>query len=294
MSQGTGGGTQGSSIDDVLDFDELERVAEELAARYAAATPFPHIVIDNFLPESLFRAAAAEFPPVDERSWINYVHVNSRKHGNTKADTWPPTLQLVARALTSDRYVKFLDRLTDHDGLIADWSMDGGGLHQSHAGGYLNIHADFTSHHTQRDWRRRVNLLLYFNPHWDETWGGELQFWLPDMSGCAKRTMPVGNRAVIFTTTERSFHGHPDPMSCPPEVARCSMALYYFTAEERPVARSTTYRARPGDGVRTAAIRLDNQAVRAYDVLKRRFGLPDDVVSQVLRRLRPPRRGGRS
>ena len=47
---------------------------------------------------------------------------------------------------------------------MADDAMDGGGLHRSLAGGFLNVHADFTAHHSKPQWRRRVNLLLYLNP----------------------------------------------------------------------------------------------------------------------------------
>jgi hypothetical protein len=269
-------------LDDVIDFALLEARADELAVGYRSAAPFPHLVVDHVLRADVFAAAKREFPSIDTTTWTNWVHVNSRKYGNPHADTWPPTLQLVGRTLTSDRFVKLLDRLTGFHGLIADWSMDGGGLHQSSAGGFLNVHADFTAHHTRRSWRRRVNVLLYFNDEWDESWGGSLELWSPDMRHCVERIAPVGNRMVVFTTSERSFHGHPDPMKCPPGIARRSMALYFFVDELRPRRRSTNYRARPGDGLRGAAIYADKQVLRAYDVVKRRFGLPDDAASRVL------------
>ena len=47
---------------------------------------------------------------------------------------------------------------------LIDDSLEGAGLHQSGRGGFLNVHADFTVHPKQRTWRRRVNLLIYFNP----------------------------------------------------------------------------------------------------------------------------------
>jgi hypothetical protein len=41
------------------------------------------------------------------------------------------------------------------------------------------------------------------------------------------------NRIVIFTTSNVSFHGHPDPLQTPHDVTRKSIALYYYTALSR-------------------------------------------------------------
>ena len=54
------------------------------------------------------------------------------------------------------------------------------------------------------------------------------------MRQCQRKIAPIGNRAVIFNTDRDSFHGHPEPMRCPDGTARCSLALYYFTIEDRP------------------------------------------------------------
>jgi hypothetical protein len=37
---------------------------------------------------------------------------------------------------------------------------------------------------------------------------------------------------AIFTTTNSSFHGHPEPLLCPEGVSRKSIALYYYSACE--------------------------------------------------------------
>ena len=159
-------------------------------------------------------------------------------------------------------FVSFLEGLTGIDNLFADPSLEGGGLHQSTTGGYLNIHADFTVHPHHRNWRRRVNLLLYLNEDWHPGYGGDLELWTTDMKRREKVIAPLGNRTVIFTTDADSFHGHPEPMTCPPGVARRSLALYYFSLEDQPLVRSTEYRARPGDGVHSAMIYADKQLLR--------------------------------
>jgi hypothetical protein len=199
----------------------------------------------------------------------------------------------VADALNSERFVRFLDELTGFEDLVPDPDMDGGGLHRSLAGGYLNVHADFTAHHKRPLWRRRVNLLLYLNRDWHEDWGGDLELWSTDMARCVERVAPVDNRMLLFTTADDSYHGHPEPLRCPADVARQSLALYYFTVEAEPHVRSTHYRARPGDGVKGVAIALDNTALHAYDVIKRRLHLSDDLVSRGLGRAGRLRRKGR-
>ena len=270
----------------VLDLEAFEAGVAELSGSYRTARPFAHVVLDDFLRPEVFEAACREFPEPGHETWTSYMHFNERKHGNMAADRWPPTVRAVAQALTSDRFVAAIGRLTGIEGLLSDWSMDGGGLHQSTAGGFLNVHADFTSHHKQENWRRRVNLLLYLNETWSAEWGGGLELWDREMRGSQATIEPIGNRVVVFTTDETSFHGHPEPMTCPRDVDRRSMALYYFTDEgTRALAKYTDYRARPGDGLKSVGIYLDKQVLHVYDVVKRRLQFSDDVGHAVLSRL---------
>jgi hypothetical protein len=144
--------------------------------------------------------------------------------------------------------IGFLEELTGITGLVADPHLIGGGLHELGPGGFLRVHADFNIHsHLKLD--RRLNVLLYLNEDWDESWGGELELWDADMQRRAEPIAPVIARAVIFNVTDRSFHGNPNVVSCPPDRARRSMAFYYYTngrpQDERAPAHSTLYQT-PG------------------------------------------------
>ena len=74
------------------------------------------------------------------------------------------------------------------------------------------------------------------------------------MSKCAVKIAPYFNRMAIFSTTDFSWHGHPDPLSCPPDRSRKSMALYYYTngrpdseiSEANRKRITTTFTARKG------------------------------------------------
>ena len=110
------------------------------------------------------------------------------------------------------------------------------------------------------------------------------------MKQCHDRVTPAGNPDAVFTTSADSFHGHPDGLTCPPEEARRSLALYYFTEEEHTVHQSTNYRARPGDGLRRIAIAGDRWALALYDRAKRRLGVDEEKVQAALERLHRVRR----
>jgi len=270
--------------------DDVTCRLASLAREYRDAEPFPHVVVDDFLDAATLRRAAAEFPPVAD-DWTHYAHVNEQKFGQTVRGRFPPTLGAIVDALNSATFVSALTRLTGIEGLIADPGFEGGGLHQSERGGFLNVHADFTVHPHHRDWRRRINVLVYLNEDWQEEYGGHLELWDRAMERCVRRVLPVFNRAVIFNTDPDSFHGHPDPLTCPDGRTRKSIALYYFTQESAPAfVRSTEYRARPGDGLKRVWIRLDTLALRGYDRVKRVLNLDDRVASAVLRRLTAGRR----
>jgi hypothetical protein len=269
----------------MIDMATLTERLPELARQYQAASPFPHIVLDDVLFPEAFKAAAEAFPEVGNEFWTGYLHVNETKYGNTHPDTWGPVLNGLAKEFVSKEFTTFLTELTGIENLLPDWSMDGGGLHQTLRGGHLNVHADFTTHHVHRNWARRINILLYLNESWADGWGGELELWDTAMTAAQAKVKPVGNRMLVFSTTHDSYHGHPDPLTCPEGVARKSMALYYFTEEEAPERRATNYRARPDDGAKALAIALDRTVLDLYDRVKVRLGFSDEAVSNLLKRV---------
>lgn len=265
-------------------YQRWQPLLPELVERYRSNAPYPHVVLDDFLDADVARRLAEEFPLPGSPGWIQYQHYNENKQGKTNRREFPPLLGSLVDELNSPELVAWLAQLIGQPGLLPDGSLEGGGLHQSETGGFLNVHADFTMHHHRPSWRRRCNLILYLNDGWRDEWGGALELWDRRMTSCVAKVAPVLNRAVIFTTTEDSFHGFPEPLRCPPQVTRKSLALYYYTEEPKGAyrARSTNYRARPQDRWRALPIWLDKTAVALYSKVKRRFGLSDDFASRLL------------
>ena len=257
----------------------------ELARQYVENQPLPHIHLENFLDPRVALALAEEFPGPTTNAWIHYKHVNENKLGLSRRAHFPSHLGQLTDELNSPRFLSWLSQLTAIPGLISDPSLEGGGLHQSARGGFLNAHTDFTRHHYHQHWRRRLNLILYLNPGWQKDWGGAIEFWQADMRRRTVKYFPLLNHAIIFKTDERCLHGFPDPLECPENVSRKSLALYYYTVEQdgQPAARATNYRARPSDGIaKSALIWMDKQAVNLYSKAKTRFGFSDQFASKVL------------
>ncbi|WP_338875850.1 2OG-Fe(II) oxygenase [Spirosoma sp. SC4-14] len=275
-----------TTADTLFDYDRWQATLPADAQRYQQNQPYPHIALENFLEPQAAERALAAFPAVGDAGWIHYVHVNEKKHGLNKMDLLPPAIQDVIREMNSPRFVAYLSQLTGIANLIPDDSLEGGGLHQSKRNGFLNVHADFTVHPHKRNWRRRVNLLIYLNHDWKPEYRGDLELWDRQMKGVVQKIAPIFNRCVIFNTDEDSYHGLPDPILCPDDMTRKSIALYYFTEETvTPTLRATNYKARPEDGAKAILIWLDKKMVATYTSIKRTLGIDDAFISNILNRL---------
>lgn len=233
--------------------DECLQLGRSLSEQYREASPFPHIVIDDFLEPDLLRNVLAHFPSSADKPFFD------REQERLKYQ-YPPheVTSGLARGLFAElngrAFLQFLEELTGIKGLISDPYYEGGGLHETKRGGHLSIHADFNVH-SRLKLERRLNLLVYLNDDWDDEWGGELELWDQDVKECVVRVKPLFGRAVIFNTALDSFHGHPDALNCPTDRSRRSIATYYYTAIEEGLnsvpKRTTNFQPRPGSGDKT-------------------------------------------
>jgi Rps23 Pro-64 3,4-dihydroxylase Tpa1-like proline 4-hydroxylase len=213
-------------------------LSKQLSSQYQEAQPFPHIVIDKFLPETILDIALDEFNKnenwwYDRVKWTEPYQVNKFywPHDIETANNMPndlPTISALVNYLNSPVMLKYLEELTGIDNLISDELLMGGGLHKITSGGKLAIHKDYNVHPVKKMYRR-LNLLIYLNKDWKEEWGGNLELWDKDHTKLEVSVEPLFNRAVIFTISEDSLHGHPVPLNTPENVSRNSIALYYFT-----------------------------------------------------------------
>jgi Rps23 Pro-64 3,4-dihydroxylase Tpa1-like proline 4-hydroxylase len=209
----------------------MKEIVAAHAEAYRAADPFPHVVLDGVFDPELLTQILAEFDAMDRGRWHSSDKDVERKWATEDIQHFGPTTRAFIHQLNGGLFLNFLEKLTGIQGLISDPHLRGGGLHEIRRDGALGVHADFNLYPRLNIWRR-LNLLLYLNQDWDDSWGGELELW--DRTGTRRvRTIgPTFNRVVIFDTSNYSYHGHPQPLRCPPTRSRKSIALYYYTAQK--------------------------------------------------------------
>jgi hypothetical protein len=217
----------------------------EMAASYNSAAPFPHVVIDDFLPPAVLTACLESFS--EEKNGVAPTFDRAQERLKTQVN--PDTLGSFSRQLfysfNSLPFLRVIANITSIDGLIPDPYFLGGGFHEITQSGHLSVHADF-NHHLPMNLERRVNVLIYLNKDWQLDFGGALELWNRDVTECIVRVAPIFNRCVIFNTTSFSYHGNPDPVNHPDGVSRKSIALYYYSATWNGTKRdhTTQFRAR--------------------------------------------------
>lgn len=240
---------QGLFSDDFRRYLKTPEEALALQKAYLSADPFPHVSLTGVFRGWVLGSLAGYFPRPNP-SWWKYENALERKFAKDRLEDEHPLFQSVIAALQSRPFVDFLEALTGIPGLIVDHSLRGGGLHQIARGGKLDIHADYNVHPVLK-LDRRLNVILYLNPIWRPEWRGALELWDRGMTECRRQVLPELGTMVIFSTTDWSWHGHPDPLECDEGTTRKSLALYYYSngrpEEERSAPHSTIYRARPQD-----------------------------------------------
>jgi len=244
----------------------LASLAAEIAPGYATAVPFPHVVIEGLFPQAIVDQLAAGFPEVTSGAWLQRDDPRERKFSLDRETDLPEIARQVINECNSQVFLEFLTNVTGIEGLIPDPYLLGGGLHQIAPGGLLGVHADFNFHTTMLV-DRRLNMILYLNKDWQEGWGGGLELWDRNMSHAVKVIEPTAGRCVIFSTTDFSYHGHPDPLACPADRSRRSLALYYYSngrppGEVDPTRNNTRFAPRPGEAWRRPAADWRSRARR--------------------------------
>ncbi len=232
----------------LLDEAKVLDKGRDLRKAYTAGDPFPHIAIDDFLPQAVLERCLAEFPTDKAGVTDTYDRNQERFKTAFTPDVLPPYSRHLFYAFNSRPFIQVIENISGIQGLIPDPLFEGGGYHEMTQGGHLSVHADF-NYHRQLNLERRINVLIYLNKDWKDEYGSQLELWNKDMTTRMKSYVPLFNRCVIFSTTSDSNHGNPQPVNHPDGTPRRSIALYYYTATWNNIKRkhTTQFRVRPGD-----------------------------------------------
>lgn len=251
----------------------------KLGESFQSARPFPHLVLDNFFDASFAQQLLDNFPVFDPSKALNELGLVGGKAVNTKLAALNEPYKKIDELFQSDDFLKFMSTITRIHELLYDPEYIGGGTHENLEGQDLDPHVDFNFHPTEK-WHRRLNLLIYLNPEWKESWGGNIELhldpWSPDKDQI-QSFVPLMNRCVLFETSERSWHGFrkielPEGKK---NLSRKSIAVYFYT-KERPVEEirpehSTFYVPRPvPDHIRAGYTLKEEDVQQLKDLLTRR------------------------
>ena len=204
---------------------------QKYKGQWEKAEPFSHLVIKDFLQPDVAQAVVDEFPDFNSDIWRKYDNPIEVKKLCNHWDKFGPTTYTLFQYLNSSEFIAAIETLVGCE-LLPDFGLNGGGLHTHRSGGKLNTHLDY-SLHPKLGLERRLNLLIYVTPNWNPVWGGSLGLWAQAKNEKApgelvKTIAPEFNTAVLFDTTQDSWHGLPDPIACPESITRNSLAVYYL------------------------------------------------------------------
>ena len=206
---------------------DAERV--QLRRKFTGASPFPHLVLEDFVegkPEEILPL----FPSVDWSGWHRYQDDYQRaKMICQDIERMPEQMSSMMHELSAPSFLDFLADITGIRELFPDPFLEGGGLHFSGPGGVLAPHTDFHIY-PRLDIYRRVNVLVYLNRDWEESYGGCLELYADPERPPERTVVPRWGTCVIFRTDDRSVHGFSQPIA--EGRWRRSLAAYYYTSHE--------------------------------------------------------------
>jgi hypothetical protein len=251
---------------------------ESLRLQFSAAEPFRHVVIDGFLDPGFCSQLIAEFPPFQNKYAVNERGEIGRKSAIPTLAGIGPAYARFDALMKEPEFLLLVGRITGIDGLLYDPEYVGGGTHENLDGQDLDVHVDF-NYHPSTHFHRRLNLIVFLNDRWEESWGGSLELlrdpWATGPQD-VRSVLPIANRAVIFETTENSWHGFPR-IALPPDekISRRSIAVYFYTkaspSDRTAAPHATVYHQRPLSAHIQAGWRLtEEDALEIATLISRR------------------------
>jgi hypothetical protein len=196
------------------------------------SNPFDHCVIDDFFDSEFADLLSKEFLDYNSDKWFCYKNPIEDKKALNDWNAFPENSYKAFFALQSTNFVDLLATVVGRD-LYVDHGLHGGGWHIHGSKGNLNPHLDY-SIHPKIGLQRKLNIIIYLSKELKpEVHGGHLGLWDHNSNdgkpgALIKEIEPLYNRAVIFDTTQNSWHGMSRPLSQPEGIYRKSLAIYYL------------------------------------------------------------------
>ncbi|MHB1952284.1 MAG: 2OG-Fe(II) oxygenase [Sulfobacillus sp.] len=225
------------------------------AETYRSALPFPHCAVRHALSPELARAVQAEILEMPVERFSRYDNPFEQKWFLVDKEDLPPATQMLFDYLVSQEWLDRLSQIVGHR-LVNDPDKNFWGIHVFDNGDHLDVHCD-AGQHPKTGQKKQVTLGLYLSHRWLPEYGGALELWSGDDASLDdaalhRKEVQVAcdfNTMVVFTCTDRAWHGAPEPVCSPKEARRIFLTLSYLSDNQdynnrRPKA---FFRRRPQD-----------------------------------------------
>lgn len=209
------------------------------AKLFSTAIPFPHIVIDNFLNESVANVLMNDCPDTSSMQRCQH-YLFANKHELSSWNTLSDSFAILHQELLSEQFQSFIKAVSGEDVFMEEEFS--GDLHQGADGGFLKMHTDFNLHPLQDTWVHRLNVMIYLNKDWQQQYGGYLQL-RKGLTGASKEISPAFNRCIIMQSDDTTYHGY-NRLNLPEGVTRKSLVVHFYQEESPtnvPVRTVTTW-----------------------------------------------------
>lgn len=247
-------------------FDFIEANKEKYREQFLTAKPFPHIAVDGICDEAKLSTLYDNIPDIEVAS-ADYVFAKN-KFEKSKFKELGGLFEELYNDLTSERFKNWVAYITNED-IFIDSTFYGGGIHQGKKGSFLDMHADFNYHPLVENWYRNLNLLLYINKDWQESYGGHLQ--LEDGRTGEKTAVAVPfNRLAIMHCRAYTLHGY-NPINFPEGKYRTSIAAYAYTVHENHLeaSRTTVWHVKKDNPIKYALSKIWVPAVKIKSIFSK-------------------------
>ena len=199
---------------------------EKLRIQYDSHPYYGKIDIPNFLPEEVTEQCSNELENLPLELGKKFTRKGSAMwEYNNLTDT--PIQEQLVNVLHSSEFISWVEKVSGVNRLIPDPHLIGAGYMKSFAGDTLKIHTDF-NWVEELHLHRAVSIIIYFNKDWDKEWGGALDFYDFNKQNKVSSTMPAFGNMLMWTYHNLVFHGMERPMTCPDNVSRKGIRIFYY------------------------------------------------------------------
>lgn len=202
----------------------------ELALKqiFQTGKPTPNLVLDGFMPRELAVALNRECNNISDEHWTTFTRKGSHMQECKKLNHMRVARRVIEE-LNSSETLRWLESITGIQGLLPDPHLTGAGYSRSYTGDTLQVHNDFNWNDELR-LHRAISMIIYLTPDWRPQWGGGLDFYNNTQSTVIKTVDCMFNRMLMWSYTPENYHGYTKPLSCPENLSRNTIRLFYYTS----------------------------------------------------------------